>query len=335
MIVVIFFKIVLLLALGIITTYTDIKTGLVKNKHLCVFGILGIVINVLQITLFEEEHKFKQLALILTISSVALLLYFFHIWAAGDCKLTIIFSLLIPYSFSGILYTSIHLYADIFATGILYILLESIYCIIKENNKKSVMECIKIPILNWFTNASILLFVNIVLNVIFRDFIYKSYILLLASVITIIFLIKIKPVSNRIIPVIALILSVCINMMFKLEFLSRRTLIRYALIVTIISFKSFASQYNYQEIKTEEVTSGMILSTGTTLAFLNSRIKGLPCISREDMTSKLTENEAISVRKWGESTKGCETVVIVKKTPFAIFIFIGTIICSALEVLNQ
>ena len=63
--------------------------------------------------------------------------------------------------------------------------------------------------------------------------------------------------------------------------------------LAIILFQSLAERYNYQEINTVDVKAGMILSYGTILQFINSRVKGLPQYTTEDIASRISEEEAM------------------------------------------
>ena len=100
-------------------------------------------------------------------------------------------------------------------------------------------------------------------------------------------------------------------------------LLYYAISFFYVVFQIFIAEFNYQEIKTEDVRSGMILSMGTSMNFLRSRVKGLPGVSFEDMRSRITIDEADAIRRWGKSKNGSDKVVIVRKVPFALFISIG------------
>ena len=56
----------------------------------------------------------------------------------------------------------------------------------------------------------------------------------------------------------------------------------------------------------------------------NSRVRGLPKISSEDLRDRLTEDEIVSINRWAKSRK-IESLSIVKKIPFATFIACGYI----------
>ena len=97
-------------------------------------------------------------------------------------------------------------------------------------------------------------------------------------------------------------------------------IIHYLIVLAAMLLRLLISEYNYEEINTSNVKKGMILSMSDTMLFVNSKIKGLPTLSTEDLRSRLTDEEANSVVKWGKSKYGKKTVKIVRKTPFAIFI---------------
>ena len=67
----------------------------------------------------------------------------------------------------------------------------------------------------------------------------------------------------------------------------------------------------------------MILSMASSMPMQASRIQGLPGISTEDLKDRLTTEQAESIKRWGKTQKGLDSLMIVKKIPFAIFISFG------------
>jgi len=106
----------------------------------------------------------------------------------------------------------------------------------------------------------------------------------------------------------------------------------YLLVIGIQALRHIADKYNYAEIPTEDVRKGYILSMNTVVCFIGSKINGLPMAMTEDLRSRLSEEEAESVVRWKGSKQGSETVTIVKKIPFAIFIALGVLVFLILEV---
>ena len=66
----------------------------------------------------------------------------------------------------------------------------------------------------------------------------------------------------------------------------------------------------------------MILSTISSVLMQTSITPGLPGVSTEDLRSRLTTEEIASIKIWAKATH-TESLTIVKKIPFAIFISIG------------
>lgn len=102
----------------------------------------------------------------------------------------------------------------------------------------------------------------------------------------------------------------------------------------LMCLRMLVQDYNYRTIPTEEVREGQILAAGTVCRFARSRVRNLPTGMTEDLSSRLTAEEAASVRRWQHSRYGEDTVVIVRKIPFAIFIAVGTIAFLIFEVVG-
>ena len=102
--------------------------------------------------------------------------------------------------------------------------------------------------------------------------------------------------------------------MFKLE--------NYILVIFIMLCQLIIKANLYEEINISELRKGMILSMTTSIAMQNSRVRGLPQVSMEDLRSRITEDEVNSIKRWAKS-RNVNSLTIVKKMPFAIFIFIG------------
>jgi len=96
----------------------------------------------------------------------------------------------------------------------------------------------------------------------------------------------------------------------------------YIMVVVLLIFQMTIKTILYEEIKIADLKKGMILSTISSMMMQNSRVRGLPPVSTEDLKSRLTEEQVNSICRWSKSRK-IETITIVRKIPFAIFIFSG------------
>jgi hypothetical protein len=89
-----------ILALGIITSYEDIKEGKIRNKYVVVGLVLGVTTNLLLVLFNITTLEYLTRTAILFIASmiISLLLWYFGMWGAGDAKLFVTYALLVPIS---------------------------------------------------------------------------------------------------------------------------------------------------------------------------------------------------------------------------------------------
>ncbi|MCG2718331.1 MAG: hypothetical protein L6408_05795 [Nanoarchaeota archaeon] len=91
-----------ILALGILTSYTDIKHGKVKNKHLffaLLYGIIAYTIIIFINLGYVRIDYFTELTINCTFALVVgFIIWYVGLWTAGDAKLFFTYSFLIPLS---------------------------------------------------------------------------------------------------------------------------------------------------------------------------------------------------------------------------------------------
>lgn len=117
----------IIIALGIITTYTDAKFKKIKNNHLIIATILGIAVYTYLFLTNELTPDIYLLINPLLGLTLGFLLYFAGIWAAGDGKLFAVYCLLMPvqkYSFI-VPFPSIIMLINIFVLSSLAIIILS------------------------------------------------------------------------------------------------------------------------------------------------------------------------------------------------------------------
>ena len=97
----------------------------------------------------------------------------------------------------------------------------------------------------------------------------------------------------------------------------------YLVIAVLFVIRTLVSRYNYQTIPVDELRPGMILCASNVMMMMSSKIEGLPSRMSEDMACRLSAEEVAAVHKWYKRKKDINTITIVRKIPFAIFIAIG------------
>lgn len=321
---------ILLVIACLFFSYTDLRYNRIKNGALLKFCAIGLVLQTVLYGCFRQDAVVYYIITILIIVAISLVMYALHIWAAGDSKFMILLGLLIPPSAkeSGMMITNeilIPVYA--FGAGFLYLVVDTIIHMVREKysiTRVKNLNRYKYALQQFLINC---VYVTAIIKV--EDFILKKWnvqlgvLQLLFNLCLTILLGKIPVFQKK--ETIGFVIGASALYSFGtgIWMLEPIRLVYYALSFIYVLIQILVSQFNYQEILTEEVEEGMILSLGTTISFLQSRVKGLPGASFEDMRSRLTKEEADAVRRWGKSKYGSEKVVIVRKVPFALFISIG------------
>lgn len=346
----------LLLLLGS-ASYTDCRVSHIWNRHL---GYAAVPIFLLDFAYYSplvgdglaywQPFLLNSVCLALT----GLLLYALHIWAAGDTKLLLLVALAIPgrlygghlpYVGSGIL-----IVAFAFLAAFAYVVL----CGLGQRWRASRRlqgpqgENIRTVVkkLDWpRIAASYLLMVTLVQlimaigHVLLPTAAAKSPLIdAAASCALILAILSLRSrmttkqmAGGAVLSSTGLLLGSATQMLSISYAMSAAILLWTAVLMCL---RMLVQDYNYRTIPTEEVREGQILAAGTVCRFARSRVRNLPTGMTEDLSSRLTAEEAASVRHWQHSRYGEDTVVIVRKIPFAIFIAVGTIAFLIFEVVG-
>ena len=311
-------------------SYTDLKYNQIKNRALIVFGAIAVALDVIYYGVFRQSAIVYEGITLLLIVAISIGMYAMHIWAAGDSKFMMLLVLLVPPSCSEreiMLLNEVMIPVYAFGVGFLYLIVDTgihvarkEYCVTRGN----FVDRIKNAARQFFINS-----VYVVALLKIEDFVLRKWGLqlgtfqLLFNVCLLILIGKVPALYNRAVFGFILGTSVLYSFGTGVWMVGPIRLLYYAISFLYVVFQIFIAEFNYQEIKTEDVRSGMILSMGTSMNFLRSRVKGLPGVSFEDMRSRITIDEADAIRRWGKSKNGSDKVVIVRKVPFALFISIG------------
>lgn len=320
-----------LIIICIIATYTDQRSGVISNKVVMGIGLIPIALNCVGVMIDNAWLTYTINSAVMV--CIAVVLYAVHIWAGGDCKLMVLITLSIPPSIYWELdnqkFTLIYIYALIFLIAFVFICVENVALSVKNKavpDKEKIISELKKGILNYIR---IIVYLS-ALGQIYFGIIYPrmqlSPVIYAASCILVIIIAsKIKILKSvkvvifiAIIDIIAILLTGVITV--------NRTWYVYVVVILLMLFRAISNRFNYEEIETGAVKKGMVLSQETSILLQRSRVKGLPGISDETLKSRLTEAEAEAIGRWKTSKYGREHVTIVRKIPFAIFIFSGLLL---------
>lgn len=319
-----------LLYTGIYVTITDIKRGIIQNKRLLQAAVPGALINILYYSIYAREYFLMFLLNFLILGIISILFYAYRIWAAGDSKLLILMIFLMPariYNMNGVA-PAVWVLICTFSVAYIYVIVESIYLGIRRKTLFEI-KLIKIDIISFFKQyvccSAYILLLNQLCVTFFSDFAMEnSSLIVMGDLILILSVSSIKRLRNKwtVLAIIATDIIFYVINKIDLGIIDLKMLVVTAMVILL---RVVAEKYNYMTISTVDVRQGMVLSYATVVDFAKSKVKGLPQTTTEDIRSRISQEEAESILRWRTSKYGREQISIVRKIPFAIFIFIGTI----------
>lgn len=331
-------KILLILTLCGITSYTDCSIGKISNRITFPAAAVAIVLDVVSYCIIDNNLLPCFLVNSFSVICISVSLYVLKIWAGGDTKLLCIIALLTPVSAywdDSITAPFLAFIVGIaFSTSFFYLIGDSIAHIRIQQlpSFSSMGKSFLRSAIRYFQNVLILSGVSVLYNLM-----VTPYIQILEMVYTILCVCLVSMIQNidffysRIASLLLILLNVVVFLVTKKSTLFSNIYVN-IIVLVIMLVRIFIDQFNYQEIDTIHIKAGMVLSRASSTLFRNSRVKGLPDISDETLSSRLSPEEVSSIIRWKDSKYGTPTLVIVRKIPFAIFISLGTIFYFILRV---
>ena len=334
----------IIILLGIQVIISDLKRGLVENTTIIVAGVAGICINAVYYCMFMSDLFLLFVVNLIIISTISVLLYGRGYWAAGDSKLMICMTLLIPgrlYGQYGLRIPGATNFIIIFLVAYAFIIIESILSWVfnEKSFRQTSVNLPKVPslIVSFVSSFCILSIISIVFQILFRNFYQENRIVFsMISIVIVTMVSENKYIRNKFVIVVLTLIVILILLAqgFRGKLWISGFVKSYLIVLMALIIRCFANGYNYKEIPTKDVCAGMILSYSTVFCFQGSSIKNLPHYTREDMRDRISESQAEAVKLWGKSKKGKPSITIVRKIPFALFIVLGNFLYIILRMVN-
>ncbi len=317
-------------------SYFDLKKGIIPNKLILIAIVPVIIMDAVYYAVYAKEYFTLFIINFAVLCFLSIMMYALNLWAAGDSKLLFLIVLAIP----GRLYhvnienqiaPAIFIIVLTFSIAFIYVVAESIVLAIKSKEKISLNITTKqlVSFLKQYYCCFVyIMFINYTLSNLFPDFVSKnSSLITFCNLFFAIIIYRFKFFFRKAAVITVSILAVASVAVFYIRNpKSEPNIIVYVYLAILILIRFFAEKYNYKTINTGDVKPGMIMSYATVMMFAPSKIKGLPLDTTEDMRSRITAEEAESIIRWKDSKYGSDTVTIVRKIPFAIFMSIGSIL---------
>lgn len=326
-----------LLFFGGYCTITDLRRGIVPNK-LIVYGLLGGIVLHIVLLFCGAAPYYPYWLLNMAIADViALGMYMGKMWAAGDAKLFMLLYFLIPPRLldSDTLSHSIVPYIFIFVPALLWMAGDSLVRIIRKEAWKRERFSFK----SFFSSFLCIVIETTAFHGIwtwlFPELIERQALLFAALMLVYAYICGTFSVMKRWYVVAAhglviVVLWICNQWSFSLP-----PWTTYLIMATVLILQRFCSMYNYQLVQTSQVKAGMIPATETVLLFQKSRVRSLPTDPSEELTAKITDEEAAAIRRWEKTANGKPSIWFVRKVPFAIMIYLGFIAWMLFRILGR
>ena len=122
-------------------------------------------------------------------------------------------------------------------------------------------------------------------------------------------------------PLLAVDVATCF--MLKIMPLSDN-IIQYIIVLLLAVFRILVSAKNYTDIQADSIKSGMILSAESSIVLSVKVPKANISLSTEKLDSRLNDEQVRQIVEWGRKEKA--TISIVRRIPFASFVFLGFIV---------
>ena len=312
------------------TAFSDWRTGIVSNKVLLRFAVPCLLLDIAYYGFFCRDLLGVFLLNWLLISIISIVFYAVHIWGGGDSKLMILLGMAAParhyYYLENEAFPILSVVVLIFSVGYLYLVGQSIvYALRKETAFSSKFNFAAVgDFLRDYLMASI--YMTFLVNMFTRlipEFYYDNPVLFLFVNIFVVMFIYDYPVFKSKMLLVVCAVADIVLMRSAAVNVTLDQLWIYLVIAVLFIIRTLVSRYNYQTIPVEELRPGMILCASNVMMMTSSKIEGLPNRMSEDMACRLTAEEVAAVHRWYKRKKDFNTITIVRKIPFAIFIAIG------------
>lgn len=321
------FLISLLVVLGTYCSLCDFRKGIIPNFAVIIGAAGAIIADTAYFILAGVSQLPMFLFHVASAIIIAILMYGLKIWAGGDVKMFSVMSALIPVSLlkQNIPLPAIIIFTIVFSLAFIYLIIQSFIFMIRK--EKSYTLTPKFALIPFIACIVFIMSVQAVLRFILKG-IYVEYIgvFLFLNIILVLAFGRMKFLHNIVCVIICS--SICAASIVY-DLFNQRVAFDYRsllIVLLIIALRWFAGRYNYQEINTKDVKPGMVLSYTTIFQFSQSRVKGLPQTTTENMGSRISRDEANSIIRWADSKNGKDTIIILRKIPFAVFIAAGYLI---------
>ena len=316
-----------ILVIGVLSAYTDLRYGIIPNRLILAGLAAGVLCHAALLLLGAAPYYPYWLLCMLIADALAFGMFWGRLWAAGDAKLFMtLFFLTPPRLFdSGQLSNAVIPYIFIFIPALAWMLGDSLVRALRKEPRKKQSFDIKSWAVNCVKAIIEVTMIHSVIYALFPAFAEQNGLIVFSLIMVYAYVCGSVDVMRRWIIVgihAAITVGIWIAMGWSLSAPDFRG---YLILVAVMVVQRAAGMYNYQLLPTAKAARGMIPAAETVILFQASRVQNLPTDPSEQLTAKISEEEADAVRRWEKSAKGRPNIWIVRKVPFAFMIALGFI----------
>lgn len=319
------------LSLALAGAVTDVRSGIVKNKHLMTALVAWLMLIACE---YFVLHSSSVDLLTLSVNViftliVSVMLYATDIWAPGDCKLYVVMSLIFPLRAyvvrKGNIFPALDFIIYAFAAGYVFLLVTAVkdkaFGKISFAPKFTLKQAVSI-----LANSGTISFLNVLVSILAPEFLRANQMLCLLSSVALILFLQMKAAyAGKIFGLFGLAFFVIHSIAAGTLLHDCASLAVSLVVASVLEFLSSRTRTNsYREISGDEVRPGIILSFTTLWAMRDCADPELPKSTTEDRRSRLSVSQAEAVKTWCRNSRS--NVVIVDVMPFAPFIACAVVI---------
>ena len=318
-------------------TVTDLKRSIVPNRYIITGLLLGLALHLVYLLVGSVSYYTYWVLNMLIADCIAFGMYLGKMWAAGDAKLFILLFFLVPPRLldSDTLSHSVVPYIFIFVPALLWIVVDSFVRIIKREKCKREQFSVKSFLSGFLYIIIETTAFHSLISLAFPDLIDQQALFFGALMLAYAYICGTLTVMRKWYIVIAHILVIFVMWLCNKWTFTLPDWNTYFIMALVFVIQRFCSLYNYQLIATSQIKAGMIPAAETVIMFQTSKVHSLPSDPTEELTAKISDEEANAIQRWEKSVQGQPNIWIVRKVPFAIMIYIGFIAWMLIRILGR
>jgi len=348
---------ILIVIFGVVTSYTDIKSGKIKNIHIILLILTGVLINIFYVNTFLNpsfnlKSDFFQSITNITIAFIfGFLIFSAGLWSSGDAKLFLGYSVLLPMVIfkAGYIpyFPSLVILINTFIPLAFFYIVTPFFNIDLKSLKK---EAKKIFTLSNLLNMILFLFAFQYLISLSLNYL-KISLDVFTQTILLFILMEITNKFNRKYFNYFLVLVSILRTIFSfsqiLTFSFLQNFLIFIFLFQILRFIiSYLTEFSFtQSVKIKDLKPGMLLAESlikTKKGFEKKKQKSLVTVFDifrsvkegiiSDVSHQLTEKDILTLNRLYKQKKlSFDTVKIAKTVPFAPFMFFGVLLTYLLQ----